>query len=58
MPDKSMATNCASDVSAVAAPLTRPRNSGGVSPCSITAAASTTTATPSPMPADPINAAA
>jgi hypothetical protein len=58
MPDTSMAANCASEVSAADAPLTRPRKSGGVSPWSITAAARTTTATPSPMPADPINAPA
>jgi len=53
-----MAANCASDMSAAAAPLTLPRNSGGVSPCNMTADARTATAAPSPMPADPISAAA
>ena len=55
IPDTSIADNCASEVSAAAAAFTRPRNSGGVSPCNITAAATTTTAAPRPMPADPIN---
>jgi len=57
-PASNMAANCASDVSDADAPLTRPRSSGGVSPCNITLAAITTTATPIPMPADPISAAA
>ena len=57
MPDSSIAANWASEVSDDDAPLMRPRSSGGVWPCNITLAAIMTTATPSPMPAEPISAA-
>jgi len=58
IPASASAANCASEVNDAEAPLTRPRSSGGVSPCNIVPAAIITTATPIPMQAAPNRAAA